>query len=327
MEKRERWSRRQLLKTVGVGLAGTISGYPTGLGTFAAQPDAAHPSKLNAPHFPWVNQVEGPRPAYVWENWEDLIYHDQQYHPAIMSAPEFAAFMGHNWAFNRAIEWHEEGLDGCVVCYSNAGDLMLTGTQQVSEWFSDPDSRIAEDGEFTRFEKKSARRCRDAAILPLFQFHVGQHPKVELTVAEANADWQFCISMKARTGPPFLCGGWQTGPAQFTFDVAREWRKCGYTLNFVELHFVVGVWTSKPESPATIKFCVRLAGEPAVITSLPVVRTAASAAESGVPVVAVALNSRGERLKRSKQVFSPCAPGKKSTLGKRTASGKPAFMI
>jgi hypothetical protein len=294
--KREGWSRRRLLKTVGAGIAESLR-FQSGKGAVSIRPAISGDVTLSAPHFPWVNQVGGPRPQYVWENWEDLIYHDQDYAPAIMSAPEFTAFMEHNWTFNRAMEWHDEDLDGCIVSYSNAGDLMLTGTQQVSEWFSDPDNAISHSGEFTRFEKKSTRRCRDAIVLPLFQFHVGQHPRVELSVSEADPDWQFCISIKGRCGAPFICGGWQTGRGQFSFDIAQEWRQSGYTLNFAELHFVMGVWTHQAEASAAVTFRARLTAQPAVISSLPVVRTASSASHSGVPLVAVALNQQGERLK------------------------------
>jgi hypothetical protein len=114
-----------------------------------------------------VNQVNGSRPEFVWENWEDLFY---EYvwlpDPLVQAAPEFCAFMESAWVFNRALEWHDEGLDGCPICCSASGDLSLTGESQVSSWHSDPDDVVTHHGGFARFEKKSSRRCRDGAVLP-----------------------------------------------------------------------------------------------------------------------------------------------------------------
>ena len=53
------------------------------------------------PNYSWLNQKDGPRPRYVWENREDVIYHDLSYSDkAVERAPEFAAFMGRTWVFN-----------------------------------------------------------------------------------------------------------------------------------------------------------------------------------------------------------------------------------
>jgi hypothetical protein len=155
-----------------------------------------------------VNQVNGSRPEFVWENWEGLFY-AYVWLPLVQAAPEFCAFMESAWVFNRALEWHDEGLDGCPICCSASGDLSLTGESQVSSWHSDSDDVVTHHGGFARFEKKSWRRCRDCAVLPCFQFQLGPHPRVEVKVTESSANWQFCLSLKGRSGPPFASSGWR----------------------------------------------------------------------------------------------------------------------
>jgi hypothetical protein len=82
------------------------------------------------PAFSWVNQKEGPRPRLVWENREDIIYHDLAYgDKGVEGAPEFAPFMGRGWVFNRAMQWHRE-LEG-ILCYSSPATLWLTGTNET----------------------------------------------------------------------------------------------------------------------------------------------------------------------------------------------------
>lgn len=141
-----------------------------------------------------------PTPAVRLGNREDIIYHDLSYDAAIEHAPEFVPFMHRAWVFNRAMQWRREG--ECVLCYADPGTLALTGEQQVSAWHSDPVNEISAQGASTKFIKRSTNRRRDCAVLPAFQFHVGQNPTVELVVNDATHDWQFVVSVKGRSGPP-----------------------------------------------------------------------------------------------------------------------------
>jgi len=227
---------------------------------------------------------------------EDLFYADEWLaDPAVQSAPEFCAFMESAWVFNRAMEWHDEGLDGCVVCYSSVGDLPLTGENQVSSWHSDPENVIAQLGEFTRFEKKSSRRRRDCAVLPCLQFHLGQHHRVEVKVTESSTDWQFCLSAKGRSGPPLASSGWRQGAGEWSFDLMSELRRRGYQINFPEMHFIMGIWSKDAQSPASVNFQVSLKAQPALVACLPVIR-AEQGAEAGQPCSAVALDARGQTI-------------------------------
>ena len=155
----------------------------------------------NLPDYSWVNQVTGPRPEYVWENREDVIYHDLSYPAEIETAPEMVPFMHRAWVFNTAMQWHRrpEG----ILCYAAPATLALTGEEQVSAWHSDPANEIVSRGARTRFVKRSTNRRRDCAVLPAFQFHLGQNPILELDVDEASDDWQFVVAVNGRASANF----------------------------------------------------------------------------------------------------------------------------
>lgn len=84
-----------------------------------------------------------------------------------------------------------------------------------------------------------------------------------------------------------------------TFDLAAALKKKGYDLHYAELHFVIGVWTDKPEDSATMSYQLRMPGRAALVSCLPVVRTAARAAGEGVPVMAVLVDAAGQYVKAS----------------------------
>ena len=126
MEK-TRCSRRDVLRLAGAGVAaGLLPAFPR-VPCWAQDLDLAFPRDGIDPEFSWVNQMQGPRPTHVWENWEDLLYDLETNPEPIIRAPEIQPFMKRVWVFNRTIQWHDEGLDGCLLSYSAGGDLMLTG--------------------------------------------------------------------------------------------------------------------------------------------------------------------------------------------------------
>jgi hypothetical protein len=241
------------------------------------------------PAFSWLNQTRGERPKYVWENMEDIIYHEIFYPDSLkQTAPEFYALMRCPWVFNRAMRW--DRAEGTVIAGSADGSLELTGINRVSEWYSDPDNSISHSGNYTLFSKSNAKRQRDCAVMPSFQFHLGQHPVMELEVLEANADWQFCASVKGRSGPPVFCSGWQTGTGKFRFDISAVLENAGYTINFAEMHFVMGTWTNDPSVVTLVKYKAELLASPSVVACLPVTRTVENARENSVPVTARVTN-------------------------------------
>ena len=309
---RKGMNRRSALSTLGGVLAVGLT--PMRYRLLAEEQVEGPTGEVNPIWLPKFWAESETRPTHAWENWEDLIYHDLDYPMTwsgtkptesplpnageLMKLPEFRAFMQRNWVFNRAMRWHDAGLDGCIVCYSGVENLSLTGEHQVSAWHSDDKNSLTHSGAFTKFEKKADRR-RDCAVLPAFQFHVGQHPKLELTVSEATGDWQFCGSIKGRSGSPFISTGWQNGSGKFSFDLAGELAKRGYNLNFAELHFVMGMWTKEPMNASSVTYQAELHGKPAIVTCLPVIRTRETATREGIPIAAVALNQQGERLGRN----------------------------
>jgi len=264
--------------------------------------------------YTWLNQVQGPRPACVWENREDVIYHDLSYNKKeVQNAPEIAPFMQRVWVFNTAMQWHRrpEG----ILCYSKPATLLLTGEHSVSDWHSDPVNEILSHGRATTFVKRSTNRRRDCAVLPAFQFHLGQNPILTLDVDQATDDWQFVVSVKGRSGTPLLSSGWRNGPATVNFNLAEALTKKGFDLNYAELHFVIGTWTKTPEDKASISFELILPGRTALVASLPVVRTVQQVDKSGVPIAAVLVDDKANLLTAADKVrISAKFKGKKAAL-------------
>jgi hypothetical protein len=238
------------------------------------------------PDFSWLNRVAQPRPEIIWENREDYIYHEMYYpDSAKLTSPECFAIMRCPWVFNRAMQW-KRNADGTIIAYSEKGDLQLTGDKQVSAWYSEPRNKVYTDGAATVFEKESPIRQNDCAVLPSFQFHAGQHPEMELTVLESSDDWQFVVSIKGRSGKPFINSGWQNGAKTIRFNIDKELKDKGYDLNYPELHFVIGTWNEDETKHSRIKFQVRLIENPAVVGCLPVIRTQKQAS-AGISVTAL----------------------------------------
>jgi len=244
------------------------------------------------PTFSWLNQKEGERPKYIWENTEDIIYHELFYPDSLkQTAPEFYSIMRCPWVFNRAMCW--EKVENTIIAYSKNGDLDLTGKNQVSAWYSDPKNTITHQDLFSIFEKKNSKRQRDCAVLPAFQFHLGQHPVLELEVSESSDDWQFCASIKGRSGLPFLCSGWNSNAKKMKFDIASMLKDAGYNLNYAEIHFIIGTWNNDPGKNSYIKFKSTLISQPSIIACLPVIRTKENAQKNGVEVTALTTNTNG----------------------------------
>jgi len=238
------------------------------------------------PDFTWLNRIGQLRPEFVWENREDYIYHEMYYKDsAKLTSPEIFVITRCPWVFNRAMEWKRNS-DGTIIAFSKDGDLQLTGNKQVSAWYSEPRNKIYNEGDATVFEKNSTIRQNDCAMLPSFQFHTGQHGELELNVLESTDDWQFVVSIKGRSGSPFISSGWQKGAKSMRFNIEKAFKDKGYDLNYPELHFVIGTWNKDEKAHSKIKYQVRLLGRPAVVGCLPVIRTQMQAS-LGVPVTAL----------------------------------------
>jgi hypothetical protein len=233
------------------------------------------------------------RPKFVWVNREDIFYHDTEYPLNVAAAPEYCAFPKKPWVFNRGMEWVRR--DGIIVGYESAGILPLTGEKRVSAWFTGPDNRLGDEAEYTRFEKHSNRR-RDGVVLPAFQFHLGQHPVLELDAAGTSSDWQFCVSLKGHSGPPLFSTPWHNDPVSAQIDLDTEMAPRGFDWNYPELHFVIGTWhEDHPGHTSAIRFRLRMLPRASVVGCLPVIRASTRAAE-GVAIAAVAVDAEGRRL-------------------------------
>ena len=112
------------------------------------------------------------RPRFALEGHEDEVYHERQV-PGLEYEPEYCAFLGRSWTFNRAMQWIEPG-NGTLICCSSGGRAELTGEGRVSDWFSDPVNSIDHFAGKTSFTVKSKRRL-ECIVMPGLQFHRLQH--------------------------------------------------------------------------------------------------------------------------------------------------------
>lgn len=270
---------------------------------------SAQETALN-PYFPWINQQKAPRPEYVWQGAEDIIYHNTDIaNKKWATAPEFYAFLSKNWTFNRQMKW-ERTPENLIFCYSEGDTLKLTGTGAASEWFTDPANSLRKVGNRTIFEKKSVIRVRDAAVMPAFQFHPGQHPVLELVVNEADCEWQFVVSPKGRAGVPLISSGWHKGAGRYSVNIAQKLAEKGYTdNNYAELNFAIGVWVGDTLQTAKVDFYAGFKTEAAIINPLPVIRTAANASK-GVALAFMVTDMHGKPVPAS-SVKAACLNGKK----------------
>ncbi len=254
------------------------------------------------------------RPEFGWYNLEDLLYHDQRFAPELENHPDIWIFGRKRvWVFNRAMEWRRDEQQGTILCYCPTNGLSLTGEKQVSSWHSAPPNIISQAGDYTLFKMNSGRAC-DAAVLPAFQFHLGQNPVIEMDVTETDAEWQLCVSIKGRGGAPMLASPWKKGNGKVTFDLEKELRKRGYEFQYPELHFAIALWTPTPAGKSQIKFRLSMPGHGAVVASLPVVRTIQRAEKDGVPVAATALSATGQLLGAGKVHLFATIAGRKVAL-------------
>ena len=238
------------------------------------------------------------KPEYVMESREDVLYHDNY----VETGADLFGFTKRVMVFNKTMQWLEVENDDIIVCYSDAGDLCLTGSDQVSQWQVNPPDEITTQGQNSRFVKKNADSQIGCALLPCFQFHLGQHPAAELDVTEANCDWQVCVFVKGRSGTPLLCGGWQNGAGRVSLDIAAALKIRGFNKQFAELHFAVGVWNPDPAARCSVTFKMHMPGRAAAISSLPVIRTLERAGRivsaepklwEGIPLSAVFTDAEG----------------------------------
>ena len=272
--------KRRTFIGAGISLGGVLAA------ARGAAPDEAHAG-------PPADSAGVARPRFIWDNREDEIYHEVIAidDPFTANDPRYYAFYNKSWTFNRSMQWLR-AVD-TVIAYQTGGDLPLTGTAAQSAWFTGPENQLQDSAATTRFTKRASNRNIDCAVLPMFQYHLGQHPSMELAVTDANSAWQFCIALKGRAGPPLICSGWQSGAKILRFDVAHLLRTLGYEKNFAEIHFVIGTWTADPQGQATLSFSLRGLARPAVVACLPIIRTVKAAA-AGVTVTAVLTDRAGQ---------------------------------
>ena len=243
-------------------------------------------------------QLLNERPLYIMDNQEDILYHDN----VVETNYKWFAFTKRVMVFNKTMQWLDSN-DDCILCFSDAGNLLLTGTDQASKWQVNPPDETSSDGVYDRYIKKSDSHT-GYMVLPSFQFHMGQHPYVEIEVSEANRDWQVCVFFKGRSGIPLLCSGWKQGPAKVCLNIATELRKIGFQKQFAELNFVIGVWDPEPSGDCGVTFNMIMPGQAAIISCLPVIRTAQHA-KDGVPIVATVTGGDGKFISDERvQVFA-----------------------
>ena len=203
------------------------------------------------------------------------------------------------WVFNRAMKWLDaaDGLEGAVLCYCDRSPLLLTGSKQVSRWYTGKANLLEDaDEQFTRFVKRDASTEWDHAALPPLQFPIEQFPVAELEVSECTHPWQLLVVVKGRSGPPMYASPWQQQPGKLPVNLLELFRSKGYRKQFAELHFFVAVRTEAPAQEARTTFRLSLLGSPAIIASLPAICGRARAEREGVPLYAIVVDQSANRL-------------------------------
>lgn len=231
--------------------------------------------------------------------WPVSDYDDGDWH--VIRGGKRLSFYGmrQSWVYNRAMIWAEKDFAGerVILCYSGQSPLPLTGTKQVSRWYSDPRNTVVDlDSETTRFVKRNSDTTWDHVCLPPFQFSLEQHPVVRLSVRAATHPWQFLVMVRGRTGPPLFTSPWLSGPQNLELDIRQMYRKKGYPHQFAEVVFFMVVRTEHPQDEASVDFALSLHGGEALLPSLPVIRTIKRASKQGIPVACLVLDSTAKRL-------------------------------
>ena len=217
------------------------------------------------------------------------------------------------WVFNRAMVWLEQkdGVDGPPICYSGGESVWLSGKQQASIWRG---GTIAENADnSTTF---SAALADEGVELPFFtgtvdpeimklsighactspfQFNLEQHPKAILEVTDASAPWRFMVVLKGREGKPSYICDWKTGAGKLEVDLRRIYRTLGYEGNFAHVYFLFSL-VGPQDSPKSATFKLQMAGEGAVISSLPVIRTDQRQRQEGIPLACIVVDEQARKL-------------------------------
>ena len=302
---RDGFNRRVFLKGVGLLTGGAVIGSPSWAEDKWKRAEVTQELLETFYHETEV------RPTYAWMNREDVLYHDMDMPPAIAETVEYCGLLREAvWVFNRTTQWVRT--PGNILCYDAAGTLSLTGDDQASAWHTGAQNRLEHQGRYAVFTRGSGRRG-DGAIIPSFQFRLAQHPVLTVEMAEANCDWQVCITPKGRGGIPLIASAWQSGAGTIDVDIAAELGRRGFDWMYPELHIVIGTWTDDPARAARLKFDAHFAGRPALAACLPVIRTRTRAAE-GVLVTAVLLDGGGRRVGAGAARVSASVAGQSVTL-------------
>lgn len=242
------------------------------------------------------------RPAVGWENLEDVIYHDTLYGDRRLDeSPELVAFMQKVWTFNTAMTWVGPTEAGNLFAYSATDLLWLTGQGQVSAWHTAEANSLSVEGNATCWTRGTSRR-RDGLVLPTFQVHRNQHPRLRFAMLEADAEWQVVIAVKGRAGRPLWHSDWLNGEADIEVDVDSLLSEAGYEHQYAELHIAVVAWESRPGGVARLKFEASFKTQPAVVAPYPIIRTLAQVQTSGVAIEALLVNADGAVVAESASV-------------------------
>jgi hypothetical protein len=263
------------------------------------------------PLFAWADWREPPNPITVTDYDEGDFY--------LVRGDEKIPYHGMRdaWVYNRAMKWLDKaaGVDGALLCYSEQSPLLLTGTKQVSRWYTGESNELVNaDQQFTRFVKRNAKSTWDHAALPPLQFPIEQLSTTTLEVRDATHPWQLLVVIKGRSGPPLYCSPWQHGAGKLSVDLLRLYRQKGYDHHFAEMNFFVAVCTPLPDQKATIAFRLQVTGGPAIVPSLPMIRTQQRAAQNGVPIYAVVLDDKARRMGAHEVDVTATFAGKRLTL-------------
>ena len=216
--------------------------------------------------------------------------------------------------FNRVTVWlgEDQGLRGDILAYDRAPELYLTGKRQVASW---QENRLCEmrpkDDTTSTFIRPNDLDGYDCATVRSFQWCVRQHPTLEYAISPHGQRCYLAVTLVC----PYLGAGIELfrtqqsdQPTRGNVDLAQlmDERGLGYH-QFAEIG--VFLYQDRPQSEAArgeADLMVKLAGTGALLTSAPITRSVAQAAE-GIDIHACLPGPNGE-LMHSRNVKLTAGP-------------------
>ncbi len=117
------------------------------------------------------------------------------------------------------------------------------------------------------------------------------------------------VVLKGREGKPSYICDWKTGAGKLEADLRSIYRTLGPQGNFAHVYFLFSI-VGPQDKPKSATFKLHMAGEGAVISSLPVIRTEQRQRQEGVPLACLVVDEQARKLGEGTVVVRATVNGK-----------------